>query len=74
MNDWISVKDSMPKMDVVVLIFAPSEDPDCPLMDIAMRVESAEGDGGRWMMHIWQFAKSITHWRPLPEPPCQPTT
>lgn len=54
MNEWISVKDRLPKSFKHVLVYDAFEE------NITLGLY---GNGE------WLFSKHITHWMPLPEPP-----
>jgi len=63
MSKWISVKDALP-VDAAVIIYAPSEDPENPLIALV------------WHDRPWGWSRipdcwtqGITHWMPMPLPP-----
>ena len=60
---WKATEDSVPKDFVSVLIYIPSEYP-LPMVKEAYLAE------GVWVTKTSMFfAKDVTHWMPLPEPP-----
>lgn len=59
MNEWISVKDRLPNVGVIVIIPGGC----------------GYRTGESWVSAIGEFREinwSVTHWMPLPEPPKQP--
>ena len=64
-QEWISVKDRLPKEFVSVLVYMPSEAP-FPTVHEGYYVEKDEC----FMVHICgSVYTSVTHWMPLPQPP-----
>lgn len=60
--DWVSVKERLPKEDGGVMIFAPSADPEKPLVTKAWY----DPNYG-WSMLPPNWINAITHWRSLPK-------
>ena len=60
---WHAVADGLPAEDTAVIIYAPSMDPDKPLIVIAW-YDPASGFS---LIPVW--AEAVTHWMYLPEPP-----
>ena len=64
-NKWISVKDRLPEEGVPVLI--------CTSYNKFATVKCYTGDDGHIEFVDWMRVEhtygSVTHWRPLPEPP-----
>lgn len=69
-KSWISVKDRLPEKSGAYLVYAPSADPENPLIVSAWFELDEDGKGN---MKGWQivgpWAEAITHWMPLPVPP-----
>jgi hypothetical protein len=61
---WIKIKDKLPDKDGPCLFFAPSADPDQPLIS---RCWFTPGQG--FSLVPVCFLDSITHWMPLPDWP-----
>lgn len=55
MSEWISVKDEMPEVERLVLVYSS--------FDEAVVTDYLQGNGQ------FRFHGGITHWMPLPEPP-----
>ena len=64
---WRSVKEELPTVDGLVLVFAPSADDRKPLIGTAWYDPS--GRGWSLMSRVWIDA--ITHWMPMPEGPSE---
>ncbi len=64
MSEWVSVKERMPT-DGYYLVHCPSADENMPLITTAWWNEESQ----RWDFLIDYWAKGITHWQPLPDPP-----
>ena len=66
MGKWISVESELPKKEGLYLIYAPSADPESPLLMTAWYYPDNKS-------HIWGLVKcwanAVTHWMPLPLPP-----
>ena len=60
--EWTSVKDRLPDKEGIYLVYAPSSDDNTPL------IKTIWYDNPGWGL-ILAWAKSITHWMPLPETP-----
>ena len=61
-NNWISVKDKLPKTYTEVLAWVNNKE--YPII--------ATWDGTNWSDNIVDYTNwDITHWQPLPEPPKQ---
>ena len=65
MTHWIAMKDRKPSTDGMHLVYAPSADPTCPMIVTAWW----HTDEQRWSIIIDYWARAVTHWQPLPEPP-----
>ena len=61
---WISVKDRLPEIGTVVLGYAKQN----PFSAYEMMRVRNLGNGFE-MIRYHEYASSITHWMPLPEPP-----
>ena len=61
-NEWISVKERLPELNVDVLVFRKS--------GLCFTAHIIERNGNWWMREVWygQF-DDVTHWLPLPAPP-----
>lgn len=57
---WISVKDRLPKIEEIVLAYAPQW---CSDESIVLTYD------GEWYDYNGVLVDSVTHWMPLPEPP-----
>lgn len=62
---WIAMKDRTPEQEGTYLIYAPSADPDSPLIFVAWW---SLGDK-MWHLIPAHWARAVTHWMPLPAPP-----
>ena len=63
MNEWVSVKDRLPKIGEEVLVFSGKS------IDVyAFNVMCGENiwEDERWR---WCYVEDIDYWMPLPEPP-----
>lgn len=59
MNNWISVKDRLPKNDNRVLVYMHEN-----------RLSYTKIDTDRLVHGEWvRWSDTVTHWQPLPEPP-----
>ena len=59
MNNWISVKDRLPKNDNRVLVYMHEN-----------RLSYTKIDTDRLVNGEWvRWSDTVTHWQPLPEPP-----
>ena len=71
MNEWISVKDRLPEINVDVLVF----DKNISLKYVAKIIEDENSNGILCKFFIpfpydVDFSHgNVTHWMPLPEPP-----
>jgi hypothetical protein len=66
MNEWISVKERLPKSFLSVLVFMPKEHP-CPTVH-----EGFVSDDGIWVANRRMVTpEEITHWKPMPLPPAE---
>jgi hypothetical protein len=63
MDEWISIEDRLPE-DAAVIVYAPSADPNRPLITIAWH-----HDGFGWSLLPEHWCNAISHWMPLPKPP-----
>lgn len=63
--EWISVKDRLPEVEGLVLVWARSRDPKSPPIEFAW----FSPEMGGWEIWPQAWADSITHWIPLPAPP-----
>lgn len=63
MSEWISVKDELPNIDEEVIIGSKT----------TKRVTTGRYKGVfrsyQWETYTFMSDESITHWKPLPEPP-----
>lgn len=67
MNNWISVKDRLPKLEQYVLAVDSFGEVD--LLEFCMDEE----DGHFYFIRSNKVEDvCVTHWQPLPEPPCEP--
>ena len=66
---WISVTDRLPEEEGLYLIYAPSADPEKPLIFSAWWHLSDNPEWyKRWgLVKMWSDA--VTYWMPLPDPP-----
>lgn len=64
-NAWISVRDSLPDADLIVLVYAPrATEP----------VWLGYWDGEAWFyVDAMPCLRTVTHWMPMPEPPAKRT-
>ena len=65
-NKWISVKDKLPKVDEIVLIYTPKDK-----VITSACINPIEYRGTFWFYpenNGWN-EDEVTHWMPLPEPP-----
>jgi hypothetical protein len=60
MSEWISVKDRMPGVDVMILMFSH------PWVETGFLEEE---DGGFIEKHSDDYVENVTHWMPLPDAP-----
>lgn len=63
-DGWVPVK-TKPTFDGMCLVYAPSADPDKPLITCAWW----DLENKSWSLINTYWAKAITHWMPLPAPP-----
>lgn len=63
--EWISVKDKMPRINEVVLVY------DKFIEDVSTGyISEFLGDRVVWIIDYGQsISDEVTHWMPLPEPP-----
>lgn len=61
--EWIAVKERLPEQDGLYIIYAPSGNPDSPLV-IAIRYIVGEG----WYGLVDCWLDAITHWMEIEEP------
>jgi len=62
-TNWTSIEERLPD-DALCLVYAPSADPDKPLINTAWYDKTY---GWSLLPKVW--CDAITHWMPLPEPP-----
>ncbi len=63
-QEWISVKDRLPKYFEHVLINAPGDKPFTTVHEAHLRKD------GLWDTGLYRYDKEdVTHWLPLPQPP-----
>lgn len=63
-NEWISVKEQLPKPFISVLVFMPGEEPHPTVHEGFISYE------GIWVSnHYVREHGEVTHWMPMPEPP-----
>lgn len=62
---WTRLADAKPSKSAPYLIFAPSADPEKPLIHVAW----FDPDEDQWSGLVECWLRAITHWMPLPEPP-----
>lgn len=74
-NEWISVKDRLPELEIDVLIYwqlkKSNEDGFYDMIEIAMLksiTQRKESIYTEWVNGDYE-TKSPTHWMPLPKPP-----
>lgn len=64
MSNWTPMT-TPPTADMLYLVYAPSADPDRPLIHVAWW----DIEGGHWSLLPSAWLSAITHWMPLPAPP-----
>jgi hypothetical protein len=62
MNEWISVKDSLPKEDEYVIAYDGQEVEKAFIMRY-------DNNNPIWTYYDWMEWDHVTHWMPLPKPP-----
>ena len=63
-DEWIDTQEKLPEIDGLVLIHAPTMNPDKPLITTAWY-----NPGHGWSLLQPQFLRAITHWQSLPGSP-----
>ena len=67
MSEWIESKYRLPPKTGTYLIYAPSADPNSPLIVSCWWEDGTEFPKGWGLVEVWRDA--VTHWMPLPPPP-----
>lgn len=68
MDNWISVKDRLPKKQNPVLVYCETEEQ-------SVYIAHFDKDLEYWLSEVeyltqnWCKTLNVTHWQPLPEPP-----
>ncbi len=65
--EWIALADQLPTRDDRYLVYAPSADPDKPLIITAWYNPTNPTNPWSLLPEIWIDA--ITHWMEIPKPP-----
>ncbi len=64
-NEWIPLSERLPPRDDRYLVYAPSADPDKPMILIAW----FHPDSKKWSLILEIWSSAITHWMEVPGPP-----
>ena len=78
MNKWISVEDKLPKSGQKVLVYInkhgePLKQQTAIYERWSVYIDGVESNSGYDFSFVLQELQGyITHWQPLPSPPCKP--
>ena len=72
MSEWISVKDRLPDYMGEVLVIVSGKPHENITLDGAYEIAEYDPVEG-WILEMWPEWCSgvVTHWMPMPEPPCR---